>query len=312
MLFMISEGWIVTNSTLELLGLTFACLSIAGLSGLFSERAGIVNVAIEGMMGMGALVYSAFGHYNGQKLGNYSQILALILAGLTAASFALLHAYATINLKAQQIITGTALNMLSLGIALYFTESTASRVFSSNYYLIGFSSFPIINLFTILAVILLIITIIIFKKTKYGLRHKAAGENPHALDAAGINVTKVRYSGVLISGLFAGFAGAIVVHALANGSFSGTVEGKGFIALAILICSQWRVEFIAPVALVFATLESIFLKMPIFPNVSKWITSNQLLFQAMPFVLSIGVLVIFSNKSLAPKSLGIPFEKSMR
>lgn len=217
----------------------FAVLLIAAMAGLYSERAGVVNIAIDGMMIIGALVYALLGKVLSQY-GNGMQIIALLIATICGGTFALLHGFASITLKAQQVISGTALNLLATGIGLFFVSIpslAAGNMIQTGFSTIGIDSYQIINIFLIIAIVLAGFTFIFFRFTKTGLRYVGCGENPNAVDAAGINVIKTRYKAVIISGCLAGLAGAMFTHYL-SGQFRGDVQGQGYIALAIMIFGQ--------------------------------------------------------------------------
>lgn len=296
---------------LELFSILFCVLAIGALSGLFSERAGVINIAINGMMIIGALSFSLIGKSLNEAMGNGSQILAFIFAGAITAVFSLLHAFACIHLKAQQVVVGTAINVLASGVALFIVILQEGAKVETRYQqLMEIKSFPLINFIFILTVILLIGSWFVLNKTKWGLRHVAAGENPNALEAAGINVFRTRYVAVIISGFLAGITGGMMVFKL--GVFSGNVQGYGFICLAILIFGQWRIEFIALAAILFATLNTFVARIILYDWVPSSLKSNSDVLRTVPFILSIITMIIFSKKSKAPKAAGIPFDKSLR
>lgn len=297
---------------LELFSILFCVLAIGALSGLFSERAGVVNIAINGMMIIGALSFSLIGKSLNEAMGNGSQILAFIFAGAITAIFSLLHAFACIHLKAQQVVVGTAINVLAAGIALFIVIlQDGAKVETGYQQLMEIKSFPLINFIFILTVILLVGSWFVLNKTKWGLRHVAAGENPNALEAAGINVFRTRYVAVIISGFLAGIAGGMMVFRL-SGMFSGNVQGYGFICLAILIFGQWRIEFIALAAILFATLNTFVARIILYNWVPDSFKTNSDVLRIVPFILSIITMIIFSKKSQAPKAVGIAFDKSLR
>ena len=299
---------------LEHSSLIFVVLVLGALAGLVSERAGVVNIGIEGMMTIGALAFASFGKNVGASWGNWSQIIAFVVAGLAGMGFAMFHAFASVTLKSDQIISGVAINILAAAIAIFVVQLPGNNGFISltNIYqlpTIGNSEF--FNLYLFLAIIILIVVAIILKHTKWGLQHIATGENPNAVDAAGINVIKRRYIAVLLSGFLAGLAGA-VFPMFASQTFRGSVNGNGFIALAILIFGQWRVPLITIGAALFAIVETTGARITYLPNVGSWANKNADLLSVLPFLTSLLVLIFTSRWSRTPKALGIPFNKAKR
>lgn len=302
------------RTILENSSLIFVVLIFGALSGLVSERAGVVNIGIEGMMIIGALIFSMFGKNVGSHWGNWSQIIALVFAGLGGMAFASFHAFASITLKADQIISGVAINILAAAIALFVVQLPGNNgviLLSTVYSLPKVGSSDFFNLYLLLAVIVIVAIAVIFKYTKGGLRHISVGENPNASDAAGINVIRTRYRAVLISGFLAAIAGAIFVM-YASQSFRGAVNGNGFVSLAILIFGQWRVPLIVVGAALFAIVETTAALISYQTGVSQWVANNKELFNTLPFVASLLVLVFTSKWSKSPKASGIPFNKSKR
>ncbi|WP_338974105.1 ABC transporter permease [Spiroplasma endosymbiont of Tricholauxania praeusta] len=299
---------------LEHSSLIFVVLVLAALSGLISERAGVVNIGIEGMMTIGALAFSSFGKNIGVNWGNWSQIIALLVGGLAGMGFACFHAFASVTLKSDQIISGVAINILAAAIAVFVVQLPGNNGFISLtniYQLPKIGNNEFFNLYLFLAIIVLVSIAIILKYTKWGLHHVATGENPNAVDAAGINVIKQRYVAVLLSGFLAGIAGGIFPM-YASQTFRGTVSGNGFIALAILIFGQWRVPLITIGAALFAIVETTGARITFLPNIPQWISSNSDIWNILPFVTSLLVLVFTSKWSKTPKALGIAFNKSKR
>ncbi|AXK50764.1 ABC transporter permease [Spiroplasma alleghenense] len=296
----------------------FAIFLIASISGTLSERAGVVNISIEGFMTMGALSFAIAGSFmNSTGNSNWTQIIALVIAMGVSGLFALLHGYASIKLKSNQVVVGTAINILAQGIALYLATSGAlgsdgTRI-PTNYAMISFdNNANIFNLYLIIAILIASITGVFFTFTKIGKRYAACGENPHAVDAAGINVIKYRYIAIIISGMLAGLAGAMFVVVEISGSFRGSTAGWGFLALAIMIVGQWRVKYIVPSALLFSIMFGLGKYLWAINGVPESFATNQDLFKVLPFVGSLIVMVIFSKWSKAPKASGIPFDKSQR
>lgn len=300
-------------------------LLITALGGLFSERSGIVNIGLEGLMVIGAFS-SAISIFYLQTVWpkNPEAVLwiGLLVAMISGVLFSLLHAFATINLSANQIISGTAINMIAVALTVFLarniTGSGNVRILS------GFSpsdipvlsSIPIIgDLFftrtyptTWVILLIVILSGIVLYKTRFGLRLRSCGEFPQAAEAAGINVMKIRYSGVMISGAFAGLGGALIIVTFA-GEFTGTVSGLGFLALASLIFGQWKplgvlgATFFFGFASTVANVSQVLPALAIFPPI---------ILKTFPYVVTLIALVIFSKSSQVPKALGEHFDSGKR
>lgn len=299
-------------------------LLITALGGLFSERSGIVNIGLEGLMVIGAFACALTVNFLQGILPNHSFVLWLGLAAAMIAGvlFALLHAFASINLSANQVISGTAINLIATALTVFLarniTGSGNIRITSgfSPMDIPVLSSIPIIgDLFftktyptTWFILVILILSSFILYKTKFGLRLRSCGEYPQAAEAAGVNVRKMRYSGVLISGAFAGLGGAIIILTFA-GEFTGTVSGLGFLALASLIFGQWKpfgvlgATFFFGFASTIANVSQVIPELAVFPPI---------VLKAFPYVVTLIALVIFSKSSQAPKAAGETFDSSKR
>ncbi|MDQ7983171.1 MAG: ABC transporter permease [Spiroplasma sp.] len=302
------------KTILENSSLIFVVLIFGALAGLISERAGVINIGIEGMMIIGALVFASFAKGVGGILGNWSQIIALLCAGLVGVLFGALHAFASITLRADQIISGVAINILAAAIALFAVQLPGNNgfiAFNTIYTLPKIGNSDFFNIYLLLAVVVIVVIGLLIKFTKWGLRHVATGENPNAAAAAGINVIKRRYSAVLISGFLAAIAGAVFTM-YASGTFRGVVSGNGFLAIAILIFGQWRVSLVTIGAALFAIVETTAARISYQTGVSGWVVKNKELFNTLPFVVSLLVLVFTSKWSKAPKALGVAFNKAKR
>ena len=304
-------------------------LLIVALGGMFSERSGVINIALEGIMIGGAFVGVFFIYLmetNGVAMNpQLLLVLALLIAGLFGALFSLLHAFAAINLKADQTISGTAINMLAPGLGLFL----AKLIFNGN------SSVPFENLFriheipvlsqipfigpilfkgvyitTYLGIAILIISAIFLYKTKSGLRLRACGENPQAADAAGINVYKYRYSGVLLSGFLGGMGGLIYIIPISS-VFNSDVGGYGFLALAILIFGNWQPYRIAAASLFFGIMKTLAYTYTTIPVLIS-LGLPSVVYKLIPYIATLILLAFTSKNSAAPKASGIPYDKSKR
>lgn len=304
-------------------------LLIVALGGMFSERSGVVNIALEGIMIGGAFVGVFFIHLmetNNVSINpQFLLILALLIAGLFGALFSLLHAFAAINLKADQTISGTAINMLAPGLGLFLAKlifNGNSSVPFENMFRISeipvLSQIPVIGpilfkgayITTYLGIAILIISAIFLYKTKSGLRLRACGENPQAADAAGINVYKYRYMGVLFSGFLGGMGGLIYIIPISS-VFNSDVGGYGFLALAILIFGNWQPYRIAAASLFFGIMKTLAYTYTTIPVlVSLGLPS--VVYKLIPYVATLILLAFTSKNSAAPKASGIPYDKSKR
>ena len=297
-------------------------LLITSLGGLICERSGIVNIGLEGLMIIGSFasaltIYRLYPH-----LGASAVWVGLLVAAVAGALFSLLHAFASINLNANQVISGTAINMMAGALTLYFaryiTGSGNIHIISGlQRYTIPFlSKIPILGkLFftqtyttTWLVLLLLLGSWYLVYKTPFGLRLRASGEHPHAADAAGVNVRLVRYISVMFSGAFAGLGGAIILVTY-SGEFNGSVAGLGFLALAALIFGQWKPLGILGATFFFGFASTIANVSQVVPALDK---VPGLILKAFPYVVTLLALILFSKSSQAPRAAGEPFEQGKR
>lgn len=280
-------------------------LLIAAAGGLVCERAGVVNIALEGLMVTGAMAAATTQVLLENSIA-FSIPLAFLMAAVFGCLFSLIHAFAAVTLKADQIISGTGINLLSLGIAVFFcqllfqsdrTDSFRNRVS------IGFLG---VHPTTWLALGILIVLAIVLYKLPWGLRLRAAGEHPQALASAGVNVIKIRYIAVLISGALAGIAGACVVLTIDIHFSVSTINGRGFIALAALSFGRWKPLGILGSSLIFGFSTALAVNIVNFERL-RVLPSD--FFSMMPFLITLLTLVIFSGKDYAPKAVGQPYDK---
>ena len=291
-------------------------LMLVALGGMFSEHSGIIHSALEGIMvigGLGGVLTVAM--LQGTVPAWLLVVLSILVAALAGMVYALLLAFASINLKADQTIGGTALNMLATALAVILAKnyngSTSSKVSYTN----GAFLFKIgdleLSIFIPLGIVLLVISYIVMYKTRFGLRLRACGEHPQAADSVGINVYKMRYAGVLISGLLGGIGGmAYIIPSVQTWSFEVGVAGTGFLALAVMIFGQWKPVHIFGAAMFFAVFKSL-------ANIADATFLAQLgwssnIYNMMPFIASMVILAFTSKNSMAPKAEGIPYDKGSR
>ena len=291
-----------------------AVLIIASMSGLISEKVGIINIAINGFMIIGALMYGIFSNLLKGWERQWTIVFAIILAILTTGLFSLLHGVVTIMFKADHVVSGTAINLLAAGLALFLTPTLALEitkrkgdVFLLVYEFDGISkSFlsPEAIIYAVIAVFIAASLAIYFKYTKTGLRHAAIGENPNAADSAAINVNRYKWVVVFFSGVLGGLAGVVAMSQI--NVFRGNVQGLGFIALAIMILGQWRISFITFTSFIFAFLWGYLARNKnIFGMPENFI-------KMVPFILSLVALLGLSKFKSAPQAVGQHFDKSRR
>ena len=300
-------------------------LLLVALGGCFSERSGVINIGLEGIMVIGALGGALVMKFLPVSVGTFGMLAATILASaLFGMLFSLLLAVAAINFKADQTITGTAMNMLATAAATVAVKamntaaSGGSDVSSEIAYTAARSLFVVrignfeFNWFMVVAVVALVISYVLLYKTRFGLRLRACGEHPQAADSVGINVYKMRYAGVLISGVLGGLGGIVYIIAGVNSwKFENGVAGFGFLALAVMIFGAWHPIKIALAALLFGFCRALgnvysgfeFLKAMNLPSV---------VYNMLPYIISLIVLAFTSKKSRAPKAEGIPYDKGTR
>jgi len=297
-------------------------LLITALGGLFSERSGVVNIGLEGLMVVGSFAAAAVTVALAPSLGPGAVWVGLLAAVAAGALFSLLHAFASINLNADQVISGTAINMIAGALTVFIARTFTG---SGNIQLEmgvprvdipGLDAIPFLGpLFfhktyatTWIVLALLGLLSFVLYKTPFGLRLRACGEHPQAADSAGIRVRRIRYAAVAISGALAGLGGAIILVTY-SGQFNGSVAGLGFLALAALIFGQWKPWGILGACFFFgfaATLANASQAEPalhVIPDV---------VLKVFPYVMTLLALVLLSKRSQAPRASGQPFEPGKR
>ena len=298
---------------------------VVALGGMFSERSGVLNIALEGIMVVGAFSGTLFIRLTQDSMsGQFQLILALLVATVTGMALTLLHAYAAIHLKADQTISSTALNMFAPAFCIFIArviQKVQQIEFKNSFRIksvpvlgdipvIGQLFFTNTYITTLIGIIILIISIIVLYKTKFGLRLRACGEHPQAADSVGISVYKTRYAGVLISGALAGMGGLIYVVPTSTG-FNASVAGYGFLALAVLIFGQWNPIRIALAALFFGLMKTIAATYTGIP-VLVALGIPDYFFKMLPYIATLLVLAFTSKNSQSPASAGIPYDKGAR
>ncbi|HEY9053700.1 MAG TPA: ABC transporter permease [Rectinemataceae bacterium] len=296
---------------------------IAALGGLFSERSGIVNIALEGIMTVGAFAAASITVVL-EPITPLAPWIGLAVASVSGLIFSLLHAVASINLNANQTISGTALNILSGGLTIYlcqiFFNQQRSRAFSNGIQKVtvaGLSEIPILGkiLFVenyptfYLAVFLALVTWFLVYKTPFGLRLRSCGEHPQAAASMGINVKGMRYFGVLASGTLGGLAGGVMVLTADIQFTTLSIHGTGFIALASLVFGRWNPFGVLGVGLFFgfSTALSFYAK-----DIRFLAVLPGEFFYMLPYILTIVALVFFAGKSVGPKAAGEVYDSGKR
>ena len=279
-----------------------APILIAATGGMICERAGVVNIALEGLMAIGAMT-AATTHVLLETTTNYSIPAALILAAISGGLFSLIHAFASITLKADQVISGTGINLLSNGITVFVCQLIFRMDRSLNYKMGMKSGFWGIYPTIWIALIILAAAWFMLYKRPWGLRLRAAGEYPAALASSGGNVKGVRYAAVIISGLLAGLAGACIVLTQDIQFTVNTINGKGFIALAAVSFGRRLPLGILGSSFLFGVSSSMAVNIV---NIKGLQFLPSEVFNLMPYLITLLTLVIFSGKDYAPRAAGEP------
>jgi ABC-type uncharacterized transport system permease subunit len=304
------------SKILLLIGITMMYstpLVFGALGGVISERSGVVNIGIEGMMTVGAFAAAAVSYFTGNPW------LGLLAAGAAGGAIALLHAIASVTFKADQTISGIAINFIGPGLALFFCRlmfskatmtppaKTLPKIFGGNF----FPGSPVGNLNVDVTVVLALVCAAamwyFLYKTKWGLRVLSVGEHPAAADTLGINVSRTRYLCVLVSGVLAGFGGASMTLAIISQFTPTAISGQGFIALAAVIFGKWTPFGAYGACLLFGFAQALTIVL----GGGDYAVPSQIL-AMLPYVLTIIVLIFFVGRSVAPKADGVPYEKGQR
>ncbi len=329
-------------------------LMIVALAGVFAERSGIINLALEGIMIFGAFIGVLFvrlmqenpAFAEAVKAGQWMKLqglemLAMLAAAIMGAVFSLLLSFASINLKADQTIGGTALNLMAPALVLFLVRIIANQNTlqmstggAASWFMIKKSTFGVdkstdwgflgetflnkVYLATYLCIFIFVVLSIILYKTRFGLRLRACGENPQAADSLGINVYKLRYAGTTISGALAGMGGFVYSLTTANATANGDVAGFGFLALAVMIFGNWKPLNIALASLLFGLFKCVAAAYTtidingdgVYLLAELGISSH--LYRMLPYIVTLVVLAFTSKNSRAPKAEGIPYDKGSR
>ena len=299
-------------------------LMLVALGGCFSEHSGVINIGLEGIMVMGALGGALMMKFLPDSTPAFLMILLVVLAAiLLGMIYSLLLAVAAINFKADQTLVGTAMNLLGTAAATVFVKamntaesvdnvsSTIQYINAKKAFLVNIGGFEF-NWFMLMALIALVVSYVVLYKTRFGLRLMACGEHPQAADSVGINVYRMRYAGVLISGMLGGLGGIVYITAgVSEWKFENGVAGFGFLALAVMIFGQWKPTRIALAALLFGFFRALGNVYTGF-DFLKALNLPSSVYNMLPYIISLVVLAFTSKKSRAPKAEGIPYDKGQR
>ena len=299
-------------------------LMLVALGGCFSEHSGVINIGLEGIMVIGALGGALMMRYLPAGTSAPVMIITVCLAAVLAgALYSLLLAVAAINFNADQTIIGTAMNMLGTAMATVIVKainvaanpddvsSTIQYVEQKKAFYFNVCSMEL-SWFMVIAVVLLIMSHVILYKTRFGLRLCACGEHPQAADSVGINVYKMRYAGVIISGILGGLGGIVyITSGVSEWKFENGVAGFGFLALAVMIFGQWKPVNIALAALLFGLMRARSNGYVAFDFLAG-LNIPGTVYNMLPYIISLVVLIFTSKKSRAPKAEGIPYDTGSR
>ncbi|AYV66072.1 sugar ABC transporter permease [Niallia circulans] len=302
-----------------------APLIFTALGGNFSERAGVVNIGLEGLMVMGAFSSIVFNLTFADSLGAWTPWVSLLVAMVVGALFSILHAVASITFRADQTVSGVAINLLAAGLAMFLVKLIYDGKGQTGTIRYSFKKIdipllkdiPVIgDLFfsntywtSYLAIVVAIIVWFVMYKTPFGLRLRSVGEHPMAADTMGINVTKMRYVAVILSGAFGGIGGGVFAQSITNDFTHATISGQGFMALAALIFGKWNPLGAMGAAIFFGFAQSLSIVGSSLPFLEN-IPSVYLLIA--PYVLTIVALTGFIGRADAPRASGVPYIKGSR
>lgn len=298
-------------------------LILTALGGVFSERSGVVNIGLEGLMVMGAFVAVVTNLAIGDTMGDFTPWISLILAVIVSAVFSIIHAVASVSFRADQVVSGVAINFLALGISLFLVNQWYGKgqtdIISNPLYRTSvpfISDIPVIGpmffegyVTSFIAIILAVVVWFVMFMTPFGLRLRSVGEHPMASDTNGINVSKMRYTGVILSGAFAGLGGGVYALTIAMDFSHATISGQGFMALAALIFGKWHPLGAMGAALFFGFAQSLSVVSTSIPFLQD---VPQVYLLIAPYVLTILALAGFIGRAEAPKAIGTPYIKGSR
>ena len=299
-----------------------APLIFTALGGTFSERAGVVNVGLEGTMIMGAFAGVVFNLTFAGQFGGLTPWLGLLAGAVIGLIFSLLHAVATVTLRADHIVSGTVMNLMAPALGIYLIKLMYGKgqtsMIAENF---GYWNVPVLSKIPVIgtifftktsstawvAIIIAFVASWVLFKTRFGLRLRSVGENPQAADTLGLNVYALRYTGVLISGVLGGIGGALFAQSIAGNFSASTIVGQGFMSMAAMIFGRWNPVGAMAAALFFGFSQSMAIvgaQLPVLNQVPS------VYLQVAPYVFTVLILVVFFAKSKAPAADGVNYIKS--
>ena len=300
-----------------------APLIFTALGGTFSERAGVVNVGLEGTMIMGAFAGVVFNLTFAGQFGGLTPWLGLLAGAVIGLIFSLLHAVATVTLRADHIVSGTVMNLMAPALGVYLIKLMYGKgqtsMIAENF---GYWNVPVLSKIPVIgtifftktsstawvAIIIAFVASCVLFKTRFGLRLRSVGENPQAADTLGLNVYALRYTGVLISGVLGGIGGALFAQSIAGNFSASTIVGQGFMSMAAMIFGRWNPVGAMAAALFFGFSQSMAIvgaQLPVLNQVPS------VYLQVAPYVFTVLILVVFFAKSKAPAADGVNYIKSV-
>lgn len=296
-------------------------LAVASISGSLAERSGVINLSIESYIVLGGLNYAILAYYfKGDAVADQlHQIWLIPIAGILPIFAGLLYSWTTITLRANQTIAGIALNTLAISFVLFFFASSLNKSDAHDYMNIYNTFLSIgknttdmayfLNIGLLYGVLIIVFIFLLLNKTKFGIKLKTVGENPQAAASLGIDVNKTRYIAVLISAFFSGIAGAIFFQ-FRGSIFNANTLGIGFLAVAMVIFGQWRPTFILLSSVMFGVLFGLLNNILLLDDAFSVIPSQ--VAKAIPYMITLVILIFTQRNSKAPKASGIPYVKSGR
>ncbi|GAA0489087.1 guanosine ABC transporter permease NupQ [Salinibacillus aidingensis] len=301
-----------------------APLILTALGGVFSERSGVVNIGLEGLMVMGAFIGIVFNLTFSDVLGSWTPWISIVVAAVIGAIFSIIHAVASVSFNANQVVSGVAINMLALGIGVYLTKVLYDKgqtdMVDEPFYTTNIpvlSDIPIIGplffegnyMTSYIAILLAFVSWYVLYRTPFGLRLRAVGEHPLAADTNGIKVARMRYIAVILSGAFGGLGGSVFALTIVSNFSHSTIAGQGFISLAAVIFGKWHPLGAMGAALFFGLAQSLSVisaGVPLLENIP------QVFLLIAPYVLTILALAGFIGRAEAPQANGEPYIKGSR
>lgn len=303
----------------------FIPLLVVAIAGLFSEKSGVLNMCLEGIMIMGAFAGSLFMYYMQPYMdGQLLLICTMLVSMIVGVLFTQLHAFASIKLKADQSISAMALNSFAAAFVIFVARSITGSQYISFKNTFRIEHVPVLGdipilgkilfqnayITTYIGLVIIAVTIFIFAKTRFGLRLSACGENPQAAESLGINVYRTRYIALAISGALGGLGGLIYIIPTVT-SFGGDVYGYGFLAMSVLMLGQWKPVRLLLAALLFSLIKTIasgYMSIPLLSNIG--LSDN--FYKSLPYIITLVILALSSNKAIGPKACGQPYDKGRR